>query len=294
MILVEKWAAEYGVNRTLAALGLSKGSWHYRQCERTPLTAKYASLRQPLLDIAHDHPFYGYRKVARELRETYGQAVNVKVVRKLQKAWELPLIRAVHPPKPSAIRRVIQQIGDRANLVATREDIRPLHVLYTDFTELLFDRRRQKAHLMPLVDHASKYVVGWSVATAKNTALALAAWSRARRNLEHFGVDLTTVIVHHDQDTVYTAHEWLRHVRLLDKARISYALNGARDNTEMESFNSHFKAENSSRLWDQPDLAGVIRVVQSGLLYYNDIRRHASLGNVSPAEFLRQHGFQPR
>jgi len=294
MILVEKWAAEYGVNRTLAALGLSKGSWHYRQCERTPLTEKYARLRQPLLDIAHDHPFYGYRQVARELRETYGQTVNAKVVRKLQKAWELPLIRAVHPPKPSAIRRVIQQIGDWANLVATLEAIRPLQVLYTDFTELLFDRQRQKAHLMPLVDHASKYVVGWSVAMAKNTSLALAAWSRARRNLEHFGIDLATVIVHHDQDTVYTAHEWLRHVRLLDKARISYALNGARDNTEMESFNSHFKAENSSRLWDQTDLAGVIRVVQSGLLYYNDIRRHASLGNVSPAEFLRKHGFQPR
>jgi len=294
MILVEKWAAEYGVNRTLAALGLSKGSWHYRQCERTALTEKYAELRQPLLDIAHDHPFYGYRKVVRELRETYQQTVNAKVVRKLQKAWELPLIRAVHPPKPSAIRRVIQQIGDRANLVVTLEDIRPLHVLYTDFTELRFDRQRQKAHLMPLVDHASKYVVGWSVAMAKNTSLALAAWSRARRNLEHFGIDLATVIVHHDQDTVYTAHEWLRHVRLLDKARISYALNGARDNTEMESFNSHFKAENSSRLWDQTDLAGVIRVVQSGLLYYNDIRRHASLGNVSPAEFLRKHGFQPR
>jgi transposase InsO family protein len=62
----------------------------------------------------------------------------------------------------------------------------------------------------------------------------------------------------------------------------------------MESFNGHFNAENSSRLWDQRDLAGVIRVVQSGLLYYSDIRRHASLGNASPADFLRQHGFQPR
>jgi hypothetical protein len=52
MILMEKWAAEYGVNRTLAALGLSKGSWHYRQRERTLLTEKYAALCQPLLDIA--------------------------------------------------------------------------------------------------------------------------------------------------------------------------------------------------------------------------------------------------
>jgi len=87
------------------------------------------------------------------------------------------------------------------------------------------------------------------------------------------------VIVHHDQDTVYTAHEGLRQVRLLDKVRISYALNGAKHNPEMESFNGHFKAKNSSRLWDLRDLPGVIRFVQSRLLYYNDIRRHASLGN---------------
>ena len=294
MILAGQWATRYGVNRTLAALGLSKGSWHYRQSSRRLFTEKYAALRKPLLQIAHDHPSYGYRKVACELRETYGYAINTKVVRKLQNAWELPLIRSVNPPKPSAIRRVLKQMGSRINLVVDLEVIRPLQVLYTDFTELLFDRRRQKACLMPLVDHTSKYVVGWAVGTAKNTTLALAAWRRARSNLQHFGIDLATVIVHHDQDTVYTAHEWLRHVRLLDKARVSYSLNGARGNTEMESFNSHFKVENASIFWEQPDLNSLIRVVQRRLLYYNDIRRHASLGNVSPAQFLKQHGFQPR
>jgi len=294
MILAQQWAAQYGLNRTLAALGLSKGTWHYRQSGRRAYTQKYAALREPLLEIAHAHPHYGYRKVTRELQETYGWTVNTKVVRKLQKAWELPLVRVVHPPKPSAIRRVLQQLGDRINLVASLETIRPLQVLYTDFTELIFDRQQQKAYLMPVVDHASKYVVGWAVAAAKNSALAVAAWQRARGNLQHLGIDCTTVIVHHDQDTVYTGHEWLRHVRLLDKVRVSYALNGARDNTEMESFNSHFKVENASILWEQKDLRGVIRVVQSRLLYYNDIRRHASLGNVAPAEFLRKHGFQPR
>ncbi|MDI6775589.1 MAG: transposase family protein [Verrucomicrobiota bacterium] len=128
---------------------------------------------------------------------------------------------------------MLQQIGDRINLVASLEGIGPLRVLCADFTELIFDRQRQKAHLMPLVDHAGKYAVGWAVATAKTSALALAAWKRARANLQHLGIELATAIVHHDQDPVYTSHEWLRHVRLLDHVRVSYALNGARDNTEM-------------------------------------------------------------
>ena len=294
MVLVDQWATRFGVNRTLAALGLSKSSWHYRQRCRLVYTQKYTALRDPLLEIAHEHPHYGYRKVTTELRDVYGWTVNEKVVRKLQKAWELPLVRVLHRPRPSAIRRVLHAMGDRINLVAALESIRLLQVFYTDFTELFFDRRGQKAYLMPLLDHTSKYVVGWAVGRSDNSALALQAWTRARGNLRHLGIDLARVIVHHDQDSVYTGHEWLRHVRLLDNARISYALNGARDNTEMESFNSHFKAENGSILWEQRDLLGVIRVVERRMLYYNDIRRHASLGNVSPAQFLRKHGFQPR
>lgn len=294
MILVEQGAATYGLNRTLAAMGLSKGSWHYRRTGRRLLTQKYADLREPLLEIAHEHPHYGYRKVTVELRETYDRPVNEKVVRKLQKAWELPLIRLAHRPRPSAIRLVLQQMGDRINLVATLKTINPLQVFYTDYTELLFDRGAQKAFLMPLLDHASKYVAGWAVGPSDNTPLALAAWARTRKNLLHLGVSLSHIIVHHDQDPVYTGHEWLRHVRILDGARVSYSLDGCKGNTEMESFNGHFKAENASILWEQKDLRGVIRVVERRLLYYNDIRRHASLRNVAPAVFLRNHGFQPR
>lgn len=294
MILVEKWTKPFGLNRTLAALGLSKGTWHYRQRHRSEYTEKYAALRKPLLEIARKHPHYGYRKVTVELREQYGFTINEKVVRKLQKAWDLPLVRIVRGPKASAIRRVLQRLGDRINLVARLESIRPLRVFYTDFTELVFDRQGQKAYLMPLVDHVSKYVIGWAVGSSCNSAVAVDAWIRARGNLRHLGIDLSQVIIHHDQDSVYTGHEWLRHVRILAQARVSYALNGAKDNTEMESFNSHFKGENSSIFWEQRNLLGLIRVVEKRMGYYNDIRRHESLGNISPAQFLKQHGFKPR
>ena len=62
----------------------------------------------------------------------------------------------------------------------------------------------------------------------------------------------------------------------------------------MESFNGHFKAENGSRLWDQRNLAGVGRVVESAMSYYNDIRRHASLDNMASTLFLKEIGFEPR
>jgi len=280
------------VNRSLAALGVSKGTWHYQQ-KRKEYVRKYASLRKPLLAIARKHPHYGYRKVTEELR-AQGWRVNKKVVQKLQKAWELPLLRKIRRPRPSGIRRVLTQMGNRVNLLPQLRAIRPLHLLYTDFTELPFDRNRRKAYLMALIDHISRLAVGWAVGPADNSTLALRAWQRARARLKRCGVRLGKVVVHQDQDGVYTGHQWLWQLRIKDRVRVSYSLNGARGNTVMESFNGHFKTENGSRLWDQRDLAGVVRIVESAMAYYNDIRRHASLDNMAPTTFLKEIGFVPR
>ena len=288
MELVEQHGGKYGVNLTLAALGLCKATWYYQRT-RKKYVEKHQKLKAPLLAIARAHPYYGYRKVLDELRER-GCFVNHKVVRKLQKSWELPILRKVRTPRRSAIRKVVEQIGDRGNLVRRMESIRPFEVLYTDFTELLYDRNRAKAHLMALIDHNSKLVVGWAVGKTKDSELALEAWDRARARLRRLGIKTRKVVVHHDQDGVYTGQKWLSQLLLRDKVRVSYSLNGARGNTAMESFNGHFKAENASILWEQKGLMGVIKVVERGMWYYNDIRRHASLDNLAPSRYLRNNG----
>ena len=294
MELVERHGAEYGVNQALAAMGLSKGTWYYRRTQKVDYGRKYAAVGDLLFKIAREHPAYGYRKVVKELREEHKKVVNHKVVRRLQKDLGLMVLRTIKPPRPSAARKVLVQMGDRINLVAGLETIVPFEVLYTDFTELVYDRETRKAQLMPMVDHTGKLVVGWALGPAANTRLALEAWDRASATLQRFGVKLDTVIVHHDQDPVYTSGDWIRQLRMEDGVRISYSLHGAKGTTEMESFNSHFKAETSSRLWDQKNLIGVARVVQSQMGYYNDIRRHASLGNIPPVRYLKENGLEPR
>lgn len=294
MELVQRHGSEFGVNQALAAIGLSKGTWYYRRTKKVDYGRKYAAVGDLLFEIAREHPAYGYRKVATELREEHKKVVNHKVVRRLQKDLGLLVLRTVRPPRPGPVRKVLVQMGDRINLVADLETIVPFEVLHTDFTELLYDRGSRKAQLMPIVDHTGKLVVGWALGATANTETALEAWARARITLRRYGVNLRAVIVHHDQDPVYTSHGWVRQLRIEDGVRISYSLDGAKQNTEMESFNSHFKAETSSRLWDQKDIVGVATVVQSQMLYYNDIRRHASLGNIPPARYLKENGLEPR
>ena len=115
------------------------------------------------------------------------------------------MIRGTRPPKLSGIRQAIRAAGDPINLLAGRGSIRPLEVAYADFTELVYAYGRRKAQLIPIVDHASKLVLGWAVRERVVTELALSAWERASQSLRSLGVPLQRVIVHHDRDPVSPA-----------------------------------------------------------------------------------------
>jgi transposase InsO family protein len=281
--LVKQMPTLHDLSTTLAVVGLARSTWYYQTRQAVTYEAKYAALRKPLEQIARRHPEYGYRRVAKELRAGHGLHVNHKVVQKLHQLWDLPLRRQIAVPRPSAVRQLLTELGDKINLVAGLQEIAPLQVFYTDFTELVY--ARGKAYLIPLVDHTSKLVAGWAVGPQANTELALTAFTRAQRWLHEHGHPLAGVIVHHDRDPVFTGNEWL--ARLLGEGvRISFALRGAKDNPEMESFNSRFKSENRSLLVEAESLAELVAVVRRRLWYYNHRRRHSSLGYVSPLEFL--------
>jgi transposase-like protein len=62
-----------------------------------------------------------------------------------------------------------------------------------------------------------EFIVGYALGKADNTELALAAWRRAKKTLESYGVKTEGIIVHHDQDGVYLGHGWLYELAVRDK-----------------------------------------------------------------------------
>ena len=73
--------------------------------------------------------------------------------------------------------------------------------------------------------------------------------------------------LHHDQDPVYTSYAWTGRLLLRDHLQISYSLDGARGNTEMEAFISRFKNENRSLLLDAPTIEALERIVNVRMHY---------------------------
>lgn len=274
------------VGVALSVVDLPRSTWYY-QAGRQSYETKHETLKAPLLKIASAFPEYGYRRSTDELSECVGHPVNHKVVQKLARIWGLAALRRPRAPRASAVRRTITQAGERANLLLTLDhELRVFEVLVTDFTELVYGGG--KAWLMPIVDSRSKLVVGHAVSRSRNRSAALEAWQRARRTLLRFGVSISGVIMHHDRDSVYTSDDWVRRLLIEDQARLSYALRGARDNAEMESFNGRFKGENSDLFLEAETLEQLVALVASRVQHYNRKRRHSSIGNMAPMAYAQR------
>lgn len=279
---------QFGLAPALSAVELSRSTWYYHQRQKQSYTEKYAHLRPILEQIAREHPEYGVPRTVVELREQYQLQVNHKVVRRLHRCWDLALLRTTRAPKPSPLRQVITLAGERANLLAQQEEIAPLAAAVTDFTEIRYADGRLKAHFMPLLGHESKVVYGWALGPSANREVALAAWEAARQMWTAEKIHWQGMIIHHDQDPVYTSYAWTHQLLRQDKVRLSYALNGPQDNAVMESFFSRFKEEGHSRFLAAEDLSQLQVIVAERVRYYNGSRRHSSLDYQTPLTALRQ------
>ncbi len=282
---VRELRGEHDLSMLLGLLDLPRPTWYYHTRHRCSYEEKYRHLREPLELIALEHPEYGYRRTTTELSEMLGRPINHKVIQRLHRVWDLQVLRGTRHPRPSGIRQAILQAGKLCNLVVGIEGPEPFEVLYTDFTELCY--ASGKGILIPLIDHRSKYCIGWAVGEHGDTDLALAAWDAAVERLRELGIELEGLIVHHDRDPVFTSYAWTSRLLLDDRVRVSYALGGAKDNTEMESFNGRFKTENRSLLREAGNLEELIEIVNDRMRYYNEERRHSALGNQAPLAWLR-------
>ena len=286
--LVEAAEETYGLNQALAAVGLPKSTWYYHRTQKVSYEDKYAHLQPALEEIARKHPEYGILRTTEELRDSYGQVINHKVVQRLHQLWGYRLLRSTRRPRPSKVRQAIVEAGERANLVAQLERISLFQVAYTDFTELLYANGQRRAHLISIIGHECKMAYGWAIGEGPDAATALHAWERAKETFRQLGIPYEDMILHHDQGSAFISYAWTGKLLLKEGVRLSYALQGFKDNPEMESFFSRFKEEGRSLFFDAPSITELAALVDSRMAYYNADRRHSSVGYVSPLTYIQR------
>ena len=115
LALVERHREEYGLNRCLRALSLSKSTWHRHK--RPKVSTKDEGLKEKVLEVVEEHPAYGYRRIQAELAAHHGLKVSHKRLRRLLSEWDLALRRKVAKPRPSGVRVILKEAEGKLNLV---------------------------------------------------------------------------------------------------------------------------------------------------------------------------------
>lgn len=284
--LVEKHKDDYGLNACCRALGVSKGTLHYRR-HRPSNSVSDACLKDEIVTIIRQHPDYGYRRIKKELADRIGWIVNHKRLRHILTTYELGLPRHLPKPSKNPVLKLIQHVGEAANLIKERA-VEPLTVFCTDFTELLYQQGHKKAWLMALLDINTRWIGGFEVASNRNRALALSSLNQLQNNLASWNRKLSDILIHHDRDSVYTSHDWLYRVLIEEQAGISFAMNGAKDNPWIESFWGRFKTENHSLIFQAQTLEELQDVIWMQMRYYNLDRRHSALDYRTPLQVVQE------
>src|SRR6266568_1405906 len=151
-----------------------------------------------------------------------------------------------------------------------------------DTTELLVGESGAKLYLAAILDLFSRFVVGWAVSAVNDRHLTLKALGMAlQRRCPDVGL-----LHHSDQGCTYASEDYQQ---MLDAYGITCSMSrrgNCYDNAVMEAFFSTVKSEVADRFEScggaKMELFDFIEV------FYNQRRRHSTLGQISPAEFERR------
>lgn len=246
-------------------LGVSRGMLYYQH--KIPLLDE--ELKEDILGVMKDHPSYGHKRIAMELK------VNKKRVRRVMKKFHLMPKRR----RKQGFTKV-DDLGKPEtkylNLIENFCPIRPNIVWVGDFTHIRF--RDSFVYLATVMDIYSREIVGWHLSTTHTKQLIIEAFLDAVEKRK-----LTPVYFHSDQGSEYESEEYLSLIEgsgiIISMSRKSHPW----ENGYQESFYSGFKLDLGPTNHYQ-DLGELIEVVAKTIYYYNNQRIHTSL-KMSPVAF---------
>jgi putative transposase len=252
--------------RVCKALGVTRSLVRYQ----ARLPEKDRELVSKMLELAREHPRYGYRRVAALLRAD-GWRVNNKRVRRLWRQQGLKI--------PKKVKKK-HRLGHDGNGCTRRRATRMNEVWSYDF---LFDQTAdgRPLKILPIVDEFTRECLVMLVGRrlgAKEVIKALAKAAAERGMPEH---------LRSDNGPEFIAKEVRRWLAEVETATLYIEPGSPWENAYSESFNSRLRDELlNGELFSSEKEAAVL--LEQHRRAYNEERPHSSLGYVAPAVFARQ------
>lgn len=246
-------------------LGISRSMLYYEH--KMPKLDE--ELKEDILQVMSNHPSYGHKRIAMELK------INKKRVRRVMKKFHLMPKRRRRQGfvKPDDLGK---EESKYQNLIENFCPIRPNIVWVGDFTHLRF--QGNWVYLATVMDVYTREIVGWYLSTNHQKDLVIEAFLDAVQRRKTL-----PVYFHSDQGSEYESEEYLK---LLEDQGIMVSMSRKSspwENGYQESFYSGFKLDLGETNHYQ-EFGELFETVARTIHYYNNTRIHTRL-KTAPVKF---------
>lgn len=251
-------------------LGLSRSAYYYKAKE---VNTRDLTIMHLIDEEFTDHPFFGSRRLSDWLAEQGFPACRSKVGRMMKVMG----IEAIYPRKSLSARHPDHKIYPYLlrGLTINRSDL----VWCMDITYIRL--KRGFAYLTVVMDWSSRYVISWELSMTMNKDFCTRCLNRA---LEKG----TPEIFNTDQGSQFTSNAF---TQILKDSEVKISMDGkgrAFDNIMIERLWRTVKYEDVF-INDYDDFYKAYEHLEKYFDFYNNERKHSSLGKKTPSEFYHKN-----
>lgn len=244
-------------------LGISRSAYYYKRGQTKD--EKDIVILKAIMEVLGRIPFYGYRRVALELKDL---GVTRKQVRRIMKRAGL---RALYPGKRTSIPS--KHHKKHPYLLRDKVIRFPNQVWATDITYIKLSGGY--VFLVAIIDLYSRRILSWRLSNTMDAEFCVAVLQEA---IDQFGVP---AIFNSDQGSQFTSDAFIA-VLVENKIEISMdGVNRALDNIFIERFWRTLKYEDIF-LNDYQTMLELKEGVKRYMVFYNRKRFHQSLDYLTP------------
>lgn len=265
--MIEKDNPDISIARQTELLDISRSSFYYQPV----IDPEEIQTMNAIDEIYTKCPFYGSRKIMRDLKSDYQISACRERVQRLMRIMGL---EAIYPKKKPNTSPSNIQHKKYPYLLKELAIIRPNQVWGTDITYIKL--KNGFIYLTAIIDWYSRYILSWKLSPTLENDFCVQALDEA--------LEINIPGIHNsDQGVHYTAQNY---VTVLEEKEIQISMDGrgrCMDNIFTERFWRTVKYENIF-LQDYADINEAKTGLAEYFLFYNEKRKHQSLNYMTPSQ----------
>jgi putative transposase len=262
--MLEKDHPELSLTVQAELLGISYSSLFYRP---VPPSERELAIKRRIDEVYTAHPYYGSRRITRELRSEFGMARST-IQHYMQEMGIFALVPGPHTSKPAPEHQKFPYL--LRNVSAEQ----PNHIWGIDITYIRLTH--SWVYLTAVLDWYSRFIVSWTLSQNLELDFVLAAVDNAL-------LQATPTIWNSDQGSHFTSPQYIQRLK---NAGVQISMDGrgrARDNIFTERLWRTIKYE-EVYLHDYASPKEAHRQLASYIHFYNFERPHQALDYQTPAQ----------